>query len=111
MDSRQQAEPVTLSSVFRPVFSSLARLGRSLRRSGVDGRELTELRQLLETLPLSSEEFALACNRLRNAQRYLRAAERGASQWELNMLRQQLQRLQEQRPAPTHRRQRYTVEG
>ena len=52
--------------------------------------EMDELRGLLETLPLTTEEFGLATNRLANAHRYVKAREAGAARWELNTLRQQL---------------------
>jgi len=48
--------------------------------------ELEELRQLLETIPLSTSEYGMAGNRLRNAVRYLRSHEWGAAQWELRTL-------------------------
>mgnify|MGYP001214698292 CR=1 FL=1 len=42
---------------------------------------------LLETLPLSTEEFSLASNRLWNAGRYVKSGEYGAAHWELRTLR------------------------
>jgi hypothetical protein len=44
------------------------------------------VRQILEALPMTSAEFCTAINRLANAQHYLRAGERGASSYELNLL-------------------------
>ena len=35
----------------------------------------------------STDEFGLACNRLKNARRYLIAREVGGARWELNTLR------------------------
>lgn len=66
-----------------------------LHKKVTDGRrtdgELDAIEGMLETIPLTSEEFGLALNRLRNARRYLASAERGAARWELKMMRKQLQ--------------------
>ena len=66
-------------------------------------QELDELHLLLECLPLTTEEFSVAANRLKNAHRYLTAQEVGAARWELNALRQQLRR-QVDRPNAVPRR-------
>jgi hypothetical protein len=47
---------------------------------------LTEAALLLESLPLTTSEFALATNRLNNARRYLQSNERGAARYELWLL-------------------------
>ena len=76
----------TLESVFRPVVTALAQLV-TRRQNGQDTQQqISEMSKLLETLPLSAEEFGLACNRLRKAQRYLKLSERGAARWELAAL-------------------------
>lgn len=49
--------------------------------------DLDEARLLLESVPLSTDEFSLACNRLRNADRFEGSGERGAANWELRTLR------------------------
>ena len=41
---------------------------------------------MLATLPLSTQEFGLATNRLHNARRYATAQERGAARFELQLL-------------------------
>jgi hypothetical protein len=51
------------------------------------GAAFAEARASLETLPLTTEEFSLAVNRLANAQRYLESGEHGAARWELLQLR------------------------
>jgi hypothetical protein len=51
-----------------------------------------EVRSLLEASPLTTEEFAVATNRLANAQRYLRDGEPGAAQYELLLLHRSLER-------------------
>ena len=81
---------VTIDSVFQPVLSTLSRLVRRVTGEGGASAEVNQLQTLLETLPLGSDEFGIACNRLRNAQRYLQSNEAGAARWELNALASQL---------------------
>jgi hypothetical protein len=50
----------------------------------IDDLHAAEL--LLQTLPLASEPFGVAMNRLRNAYRYFEANEPGAAQYELRLL-------------------------
>ncbi len=50
-------------------------------------RWLKEVRELLESLPLSTSEFDLACRRINNATRYLKSVEYGAARFELRLLR------------------------
>jgi hypothetical protein len=53
---------------------------------------LERLRRLLEALPLATDEFGLAVNRLENARRYLLSGEYGAGCFELRLLLQSLER-------------------
>jgi hypothetical protein len=58
---------------------------RSLPES--DPRDhLESVRSLLESLPLSTGEYGIGQNRLRNAERYLKSQEHGAARFELQML-------------------------
>ena len=41
---------------------------------------------IVEALPLATGEYALLCNRIGNAQRYLHCGERGAAEYELKMI-------------------------
>jgi hypothetical protein len=66
-------------------------LNQRLRRKKV-ASTLEEIHRLLEALPLSSVEFALAVNRLANARRYHRSGEYGAAKYELRLLRTSLER-------------------
>jgi hypothetical protein len=43
-------------------------------------------RRILEALPLTREEYGVACNALANAQRDLQAGEAGAARWQLRQL-------------------------
>ena len=86
-----QRESATLQSVFRPVLNALGELIQRLENRCATNGQVHELQALLDALPLSSDEFGLACNRLRNAHRYLLAREPGAAKWELNALKRSLQ--------------------
>lgn len=82
---RTHANPNTNpDSVFRPVLTALGRLAQRLRNGQDANGEVEDQRDLLETLPLSTEEFGLAVSRLANAYRFLEANEAGAARWELN---------------------------
>ena len=63
---------------------------RSLMRRLTDARhvgdELDILRAMIMSLPMASDDFCLAINRLRNAQRYLSSNETGAARYELRLL-------------------------
>ena len=68
----------------------LLRAGEKVRRGVVIEEELHQARRLLESLPLTTDEFGLACNRLVNAFRYAKSGESGAANWELVTLRKSL---------------------
>lgn len=51
---------------------------------------IAEVWMLLDALPLNTDEFALAGNRLRNSTRYLKSGERGAACYELKLLSRNL---------------------
>ena len=78
----------------RPSLVDLqAEFSRSLRKlldarlaEPFERRRIADLRALLESLPLATDEFALAARRLQNADRYLRSRERGAARYELRLL-------------------------
>ncbi|MEO8269132.1 MAG: hypothetical protein ABI557_05400 [Aureliella sp.] len=86
----ETALQVTISSVFRPVLSALAGLFKKLERSAANTSEINNLQSLLETLPLRSDDFEIACNRIGKARRYLQSNEWGAARWELSALESQL---------------------
>lgn len=54
--------------------------------------DLNAAELLLQTLPLATEPFGIAMNRLRNARRYLECREIGASRFELRLLASTLKR-------------------
>lgn len=65
---------------------------------------LQDLGALLETLPLTSGEFATAHNRIRNARRYLQASEPGAARYELRLLACLLKNQLDNHPTEPRRR-------
>jgi hypothetical protein len=97
---------VSFATVFQPVLSAIGRLAPMIRSGQDASGELDHVQVLLESLPLSSGDFGVACHRLLNVQRYLQAGERGAARWELNILGEQLRsRLEaEARPRQASRR-------
>jgi hypothetical protein len=79
-----ETQPTNSFRVFSQIIS---RAIDKLRRKIDVEDELTKAQVLLETLPLSTEEFGIAASRMRNADRYLRSQEYGAANWELIALR------------------------
>jgi hypothetical protein len=47
---------------------------------------LNQIRQLIDSIPMDSDEFTVAISRIDNAHRYLRSAETGAAQYEIRLL-------------------------
>ncbi len=90
MRTQTHSAAVPFHSVFAPVLKQAESLVRALESRRAVQTELQDLAGLLETLPLASSEFGLACTRLNNAQRYLVSAELGAARWELNAMVRQL---------------------
>jgi hypothetical protein len=68
------------------VVGRLRSLMKTMSRKFRIDEEFENLQALIESLPLASGEFGVASNRLRNAQRYLRSDEIGASLYELRLL-------------------------
>ncbi len=81
--------PVT-STAFVQITQSISQyLSRLLQKRCLDDAahdDLAAVRSMLEALPLSTDEFGLACRRLQNAQHYLRYTEPGAAWYELRLL-------------------------
>lgn len=84
-----QTTPPTAPSI-QQVHQSIQRtLGDLMRSRSLDDRTLDTFqaaRDMLKSLPLSADEFGLACIRLDNARRYLEFTEPGAAWYELRML-------------------------
>ncbi len=76
----------------RELIDAILRATENAKRGLAFTQEAAEASFLLETLPLTTEEFGLANNRLQNANRYSTSGELGAARWELVMLRKALLR-------------------
>lgn len=86
MRSIQKLPTATPDTIRQELLDTVAHLLASLRRDAEIVAELQEVCDLLESLPLSTDEYQTAKNRLRNAHRYLVSQERGAARYELNLL-------------------------
>jgi hypothetical protein len=85
----RQQNPVTTTTFVQITQSISQCLTRLLEKRCLDDAALDDLaavRHMLETLPLSTDDFGLACTRLRNARHYLRYTEPGAARYELRLL-------------------------
>ena len=72
------------------LVQSYVRLIHKVHQNNFAIKEVDQLEDLFQTLPLASDDFGFAVNRLGNARRYLQSAETGAARWELNTLVNQL---------------------
>ena len=79
----QCATPDTIHQDFRLTIDHVL---RSMQRGSDVIERLQQVREILDSLPLPTDEYATAFNRLRNAHRYLVSQERGAARYELALL-------------------------
>ena len=89
--------PATATSVSQITHSVNQCLGRLLQKRRLDEAaqdDFAAARSMLEAMPLSTDEFGLACTRLQNAQHYLRYTEPGAAWYELRLLASSLKNAQ-----------------
>jgi hypothetical protein len=82
----ETSAPSTIDEIRSLAAGRLKSLVRNLSNLGRTANELHKLRTMIESLPLTSGEFCVAVNRLRNAQRYLCSDEIGAASYELRLL-------------------------
>ena len=97
----QSQHQVRVSSVAEVRSRLIGRLERLVDRLPDDNGWLDGLMEslvMLNALPLSSHEFSVAVNRLRNAQRYLVAKEPGAAHFELSLLLASLKNSEQEKP-------------
>ena len=76
----------TSQDVYHLAVGNLVRLIRRLESGDDPSDDFPEVLQLLESLPMATDEFGLATNRLKNARRYLQSREPGGARWELAAL-------------------------
>ncbi len=88
------AQNLTIEDICLQAVQRIETLHSLLKRdrhpTSTFGAAFAKVRMLLNALPLDTEEFALAGNRLRNAARYLTSGERGAACYELKLLSRKL---------------------
>ncbi len=70
---------VSFEATFQPILNALSAITHQLGRGAVASDHADDLHAMLETLPISTDDFGIASNRIRNAQRYLASKEVGAA--------------------------------
>lgn len=75
----------TLPDTYHTVSRRLEDLLNGTAR-GNSQEDLSLIESVLHSLPLATDEFGLAQNRIRNARRYYQAREVGAARYELRLL-------------------------
>ena len=86
MRSIQKLASATPDTIRSELLQTVEHLLLYIRRDSEVLVELQQVRDLLESLPLATDEYSTATNRLRNAHRYLVSKERGAARYELQLL-------------------------
>ena len=77
----------TLESVYEPVLCELETLILRVRSGSTSAADFDQAFSLLETVPLTSDEYGIANLRLTNAKQYRSANELGAALWEIRTVR------------------------
>ena len=102
------AQNLTIGEIFLQAVGRIKTLHALLKRdtNSTDTYEdaFVEVQLMLDALPLDTDEFASAGNRLRNACRYLKSEERGAACYELKLLSRNLAHNRHQRVVTRRRR-------
>ena len=78
-----------LHTTFLDTYHTVSRrLGNLLNVKAGDNphEDLIDIESFLQSLPLATDEYGLARNRIRNARRYVQAREVGAARYELRLL-------------------------
>ena len=86
MQRVQNLSAATPETIRQELSQTVAGVLKMIERGKTALEKLQEVRELLESIPLSSGEYCVAQNRLQNAHRYLVSDERGAARFELRML-------------------------
>jgi hypothetical protein len=86
MEVRQSTGVVSLEHRYRVTRRRIEQLLTVLHQHGAVNGEFGDIGGLLRSLPLATDQYALASRRLANASRYLTAGERGAAEYELRLL-------------------------
>ena len=102
--STQITERQSLDCVYQPVLSGLSQILVDVRSGRQIIARFNVVSRLLESLPLATDEFALARTRIANACRYSCSNEPGASTWEIRHLLNQLRTIAEMKTVEPRRR-------
>ena len=86
MKSQDTTAPTSLDELYRLLAKCLHRVTHAIQGPEHQLDELHHACSLLEAMPLTTGEFALATSRLDNARRYFQSGESGAAHYELNLL-------------------------
>lgn len=108
MLSLQKLHTATPDTIRQELRQAIEHLLVNLHRPDVPN-DVQDVRDLLDSLPLATDEYATALNRLRNAHRYLVSQERGAARYELRLLAGSLRNQREVNVRPRRRRLRTSV--
>ncbi len=93
----------TTQQITQSVLQCLGRLQQKRQLDEAAHDDFATARAMLETMPLATDQFDLACRRLHNAQHYLRYTEPGAAWYELRMLEGSLKRAEPKVREPRRR--------
>ena len=105
----QKLRTATPDTIRQELLQTIEHFLRCLRQDTLVLDNLQEVRGLLDSLPLASDEYGTASNRLRNAHRYLVSQEHGAARYELQLLAGSLRCERETVVRPRRRRRRPNV--
>jgi hypothetical protein len=87
------SQPQTsLQEIWEAILHSAFCLSFRLRHRSLTAVDFTEFHRRLQGSPLPCDEFATACQRIRNVQTYFVAKEYGAAEYELLLLTRSLKR-------------------
>ncbi len=86
MDYEFPRTATTTHQITQSVVHCVNRLLQKRRLDDGAADDFASAHAMLEALPLSTEEYGLACRRLKNAQHYLRYREPGAAWYELRLV-------------------------
>jgi hypothetical protein len=86
----------TVDEIMRSATKCLVRLAAKRHFDDAVLDDFQAVRSMLDALPLSTDQYGLACTRLTNSLRYLVDAEPGAARFELQLLTTSLRLTQKQ---------------
>ncbi len=90
MDYHFSQTAASSHQVSHAVVQCVNRLLQKRRLDDATEQDFASARVMLDALPLSTQEYDLACRRLQNAQHYLRYIEPGAAWYELRLVARSL---------------------